>query len=82
MGCRRVEVDTWDLVSNERTGAELPASSIEQDAPPPPTPPEATTRRMYIKKTDIEKFVVTLGCPGCASIAKQSTPVAHNDKRR
>ena len=79
---RLVKGVPWDLVSEEKTVADIPVPSTDADVPPPPVPPEMTTRRMYIKRKDVEKFGMTPGCPGCASIAKRTTTMAHNDKCR
>ena len=50
--------------------------------PQEPQAPEELTRRIYIKKTDVETYGKTPGCPGCESMGRGGKAKNHTETCR
>ena len=80
----------WDFKSSAGEGIEERVIPERTDSlpldPPVDLPPRLRTRRMYIRRMEVEKYGPTRGCPGCEKVMSGAVPsciaAAHNDECR
>ena len=76
----RVKDAPWDFKANADDDIDDGGIPERVDARPPDPPLEIpsriSVRRMYIRKTDVEKYSPTEGCPGCQQVARGLCPHA------
>jgi hypothetical protein len=72
----------YDLASTDKVFAEMTAREDMPSHVPEPPEIEIKTRRLYIKKADIDKFGFSNGCPGCNAIRRHRAPVNHSEACR
>ena len=80
----------WDFKSSAGEGVEAGDIPERTDSllldPPVDLPPRMRTRRLFIRRMEVEKYGPTRGCPGCQKVMSGAVPscivATHNDECR